>query len=641
MYAVFFNQFSTNGLKLYRFFLFFLVFGRLEAEKGDSLKLDEQINAGFAKLNAGELKEAERLFKGLQVHDNPHIQDFGHLGMAKLAIREKRFADAKTLLDSLKKENLVPLELKQEWILAESDLALNQGEYETCFNWLKKADSQSPKTVLSNAKAHVNQAESTPYFSARLKSLNEAKTCLNALDCNENSIDSAIQICQAEALIQEGSVASLELADKILEQITEDYPENPLLKSQILAKKGDFGAAINLLEIQNLNRPLDQKKLFLIGTYLYQDKKYQEALLAFQNLPIQYPESSLVPDALYWIARAKEASGEPVKIYRQDYQNFYQTYPNHALAAEAYLNCYTPQEYLIGDRQALKHLQAFPSKFPKSPLVLYASYYIGLDCLHDRRSFEGKWISRQDLMGAIDAFQHVETSFNELQNSQDISHLIPIRNQAILERAKTNLKIAERSKPAKKVIYLDYAEDVFSNLLSNLSEESDPLYAETLYFLALTKIQSGKSSQALENLERLIQLYQDHSSHNPYFLAQAFYQKGLLENGPSSLELFEKALQTGKPNYLSNDEILNIMIAKAEIFRKEGRLDDAMLQLSEVVNYSTASSLRLKAMFLRAEIYTEQGRMALAQKQLESIALKGGDWAIKAKEQLDKYHGFE
>jgi tetratricopeptide (TPR) repeat protein len=245
-------------------------------------------------------------------------------------------------------------------------------------------------------------------------------------------------------------------------------------------------------------------------------------------------------------------------------------------------------------------------------------------------------------MGAIDAFQNVETHFNELQNIQGISHLIPIRNQAILERAKTNLKIAElSSQPAKKAIYLDYAEEVFLGLLSNLNKQSGSIYEETLYFLGLTQIQSGKTKQALETLESLIHHYKDKNVENDYYLASALYQKGLLENQPGSIELFDQALQAGKPNYLSNDEILNIMIAKAEIYRKEGKLDDAMLQLSEVVNYSTASSLRLKAMFLRAEIYTEQGRKPLAQKQLESIALKGGDWAIKAKEQLEKHHGYE
>lgn len=647
-----------------------------------SLMIDEQISTGFIYLNEGKWKEAEWLFKGLQSNDNPHVQNFGYLGLAKIAIHEKRFTDAKLLLDKLDEKNLIPLELKQEWILTKSYLALNQGQYETCFEWLKKADSKSSKTLLSTAKAYISQAETTPNLQVRLTALNQAETCLKELNCqhktSEHSLETAqffvtkakllkspasllqatpyfdeaadntsseektkIQISKCEALIQESSLSSLELADNILEKLPADLSEKILLQSQILAKQDKFQEAISLLKQITPPSPLHEKQLFLIGTFLYEDKNYQEGLAVFQELQKKYPKSSLAPEVLYWIARSKEACGELAKNYRSDYQHLYQNYPNHPLAAEAYFNAYTPQDYLLGEKQALKHLNAFQTKFPLSPLILHASYYIGLDCLHDRQSPEGKWISRQNLIGAIEAFQNVESHFNRLQNTEDVSFLVAIRDQAILERAKTNLKIAEQSKPAKKAIYLDYAEDVFSKLQSSLNEESGPIFEETLYFLALTQIQSEKHNQALKSLETLIHYYKDRHIEKAYYFASALYQKGMLENSLKSLELFELALQAGTPDYLSNDEILNIMIAKAEIYRKENRLDDAMLQLSEVVNYSTASSLRLKAMFLRAEIYAEQGRKLLAQKQLESIALKGGDWAIKAKEQLDKHHGYE
>jgi hypothetical protein len=44
-------------------------------------------------------------------------------------------------------------------------------------------------------------------------------------------------------------------------------------------------------------------------------------------------------------------------------------------------------------------------------------------------------------------------------------------------------------------------------------------------------------------------------------------------------------------------------------------------------------------MFLRSEIYVLQGRHELARKQLEATSKKGGEWAIKAKEKLDKDYG--
>ena len=65
-----------------------------------------------------------------------------------------------------------------------------------------------------------------------------------------------------------------------------------------------------------------------------------------------------------------------------------------------------------------------------------------------------------------------------------------------------------------------------------------------------------------------------------------------------------------------------------------------MLLLSRVINDDVISPLRIKAMFLRAEIYEMQGRPELAIKQLEAAARKGGEWAQKAQEKLEKTYGY-
>ena len=65
-----------------------------------------------------------------------------------------------------------------------------------------------------------------------------------------------------------------------------------------------------------------------------------------------------------------------------------------------------------------------------------------------------------------------------------------------------------------------------------------------------------------------------------------------------------------------------------------------MMLLSKVINDNAISGLRLNAMYLRAEIYEQQGRHDLAIKQLEATAKKAGEWALKAKEKLEKDYGF-
>ncbi len=58
-----------------------------------------------------------------------------------------------------------------------------------------------------------------------------------------------------------------------------------------------------------------------------------------------------------------------------------------------------------------------------------------------------------------------------------------------------------------------------------------------------------------------------------------------------------------------------------------------MLLLSKAINRNVVSSQRLRAMYLRAELYEIQGREELAKKQLEAVALKGGEWALHAKKE--------
>ena len=162
-------------------------------------------------------------------------------------------------------------------------------------------------------------------------------------------------------------------------------------------------------------------------------------------------------------------------------------------------------------------------------------------------------------------------------------------------------------------------------------------------FIKSLEMARHAENQAEETLTKLCEKYDALEIKSSYYLSRALYQLGNLASRrgeyKQAIALFDRAMQVG--NALSTDEILTLMIDKSQALRSLGEFDQAMLTLSFVINYHAVSALRLKAMLLRAEIYHAQGRVTLARKQLESLALKGGEWALRAKEKLAQEYAYE
>lgn len=529
------------------------------------------IHSGFQQLDLRNLKEAEEIFLVLQKDENPHVQQFGYLGMGKIALAENRFLEAEKWLKKMDEPMLS--ELRQEWLYTQGELALKTNHLDFALTLLEKALNENP-------------TEKTAF-----------------------------------------------LLDEV--RLQKELQEMPWDQAMLL---------------------LEKKEAFLkIGFLLYEHNQFGKAIETFETFLSRNPNSPWVPEAIFWLAKSREAASLEFKSH---YKEIYERFPDHHLAPISYFNYYSLQDYLLGERGPIKHLHEFKIKFPHSPLNLHAYYLEGLDYLRDRKTLEGKWICRQNLTAAIDAFQKVETTFEKLQTKQECQEWLPLRYQATLEKGKTNFAIAKGAKPAKKAIYLEYAKEIFQSLIAELKQGSperdksqvaelktdrlDPILEESLFNLALVKIESDEKEAALATLDQLLSQYKVHQINKGYYLASALFQKALLENDASLIHLIDEALEAAHPSYLSHDEILEMMLAKANYYRKIGDLDQAMLHLSSVVNAETASSQRLKAMFLRAEVYAEQGRTKLAQNQLEAIVLKGGSWAQKAKEQLEQlYNNYE
>jgi tetratricopeptide (TPR) repeat protein len=398
-----------------------------------------------------------------------------------------------------------------------------------------------------------------------------------------------------------------------------------------------FEQARQGLEYGRLKDPLSSwqaASLELEGLLALKQEAWSQADTLFHHLITHYPDSIYAQNAWFW--RAYEAEKQKDFTHQQLYLKEASLQPsNNRYAALAYLLLYPMKEYMQGNRQAFKHLQAMPLLFPSHPLLIQAYYLIGLDYKKEHRDEKGRLIHAQDWIAAIDAFQAAESLVEELSKKQSLeASLLSIRWLAQLERAQANLAIAERSLGGKKHIYLAYAEKVFENLNAHLETLPYPhLWAETACGLAHLYQLQGKIELSYQVLDHAIHRF---SPIPHYHLFKLWDQKGCLTFQQKDYEAALNTWLTAEKMAIdwSADERLNVWIQQSLCYQNLNQLEEAMRLLSKVINADVISSLRVKAMFLRATLYEMQGRSELALKQLEATARKGGEWAQKAKEKL-------
>lgn len=403
--------------------------------------------------------------------------------------------------------------------------------------------------------------------------------------------------------------------------------------------------------------------LYLLGTRQYRRGEHLAAEETFAHLVNDYPQSPYAGDACYWQARCLERLGAANTTIRQLLMKAFQEYPQATSAPEAYFSYYASSDYLLGNPEALQHLEKMPQLFPESPYTINALLLTGLDHKRTRHSPEGKVLRKRNLNKAIEAFQNAEATFDRLHAQKaitiaDIDLFVAVRYRAVLERALANLAIATDSEGAKKHIYLEYAVEMFQKLCLELQDTHHPLasllvrgecYAPLLeegsYGLAVAHMQADHDDHATRILDQMLARYQAATITRGYYLSRVYYQKARIAmrgNAPSNAMTFlVQSEEAAKGKVLSSEEKLDLWLQRSECFRKLGQLDNAMLELSRVINDDAISAQRVQAMYLRAEVYELQERPELAQKQLEATAKKGGRWAQIAKEKLDRDYRYD
>jgi len=402
--------------------------------------------------------------------------------------------------------------------------------------------------------------------------------------------------------------------------------------------------------------------LYFLGTTYFQQGNYSQSQHMFNKLVGDYPKAAKAGDAAFWASECADWLQEDRTTIQSLRKRVFQQYPASAHADEAYFTYYSYADYLQGGLEAIEHLQKMKESFPSSPFLINAYYLIGLDNKRDRSNQDGVLIHHKELNAAIDAFEMSKNTFdnlfdNEAITEDNLEYFVTVRYRATLEAALTNLTIADDSQGAKRQIYLEYAESSFENILEEFNNDEHPLadalrktdfYSsineEARYGLSQVYIK-GKNDVAAEKiLTRMLETYAAEKISRGYLLSRIWSDLGNIAMRKNDFELalqfFHHGEDAAKGRILSAEQKLELWIQQSLCHRSLGQLDEAMTILSNVINDDTISAQRLKAMYLRAEIYEEQGRVELAVKQLEATAKKGGHWAFKAKEKLEKDYGF-
>lgn len=478
---------------------------------------------------------------------------------------------------------------------------------------------------------------------------------------------SEASIWRGRAHLLENNQASSQKAKRIFAKLLkqpetlEDPSDLYYLYAQALLKNQEA----ELEDIQWLKQGLKSypsaEGLFLLGIIHYKKEEWKEAEALFDKV-IAGNNHELIAESLFWAgksARAMEGGKDKSNHYLT---RLYQEFPQSRYSAEAYFTIYTYQEYLQGNRQAMKHLQQLPSLFPNSPYIMNAYYLIGLDLKRDRKSHDGKKVHPKDLNAAINAFHQVEEHYEDLNRkglilSDQQDYAAGLYYYATLERALANLKIADQSEGAKKDIFLEYAQELLAKMAQDFAKKDHPSAAkltsresypaieeETQYWLAKVYIQSKNEQKALETLHSMLNRFSSAKISRGYFLSRAWYEMGSLslkrEDYRTALAAFEKADETGKAGILNTDDQLGLWILKSDCYKGMGDFDNAIRILTQVTHENVISGLRLKAMYLRSELYALQNRPELERNQLKALAQKGGEWALKARQTLEEKYGY-
>lgn len=375
------------------------------------------------------------------------------------------------------------------------------------------------------------------------------------------------------------------------------------------------------------------------GLLLWQADAQNEALKAFSVLEADYPHAAERDTVLFFMGSLLQSKNEDARPY---FSELYTDYPSSPYAPEAYYRMFTEQLYASGDTQAIGHLKKMPKSYLSSPYGVLAAFYVAA---FDLEECPQKSLSTAQtkalgetalaLTSAITTGKNISTHLPPKMQSLFILRILQAEYhlaQCHFAQANLNEAIYECSQ-LKQDIFL-------------LPQDLRPheLWQKAAFLKSRLHLLQGNALEAREELTNLLEYATSSQYSKGEPLVLALIDVANLEardgNFEQAFALLNKA-QVVQANEGKEELLLEILIAKSQLHRNTGELDKAMMLLSSVINESSASSLRIQAMYLRAELYELKGRRDLAFRQLQTTAKKGGEWGAMAAKKLEEKYGYE
>ncbi len=367
-----------------------------------------------------------------------------------------------------------------------------------------------------------------------------------------------------------------------------------------------FGAAV--LHAQDTKQNAD----FKLAVNLFNDKLYDLSLEQFKQFVSNFPGSSQIPDAKFYIGRIYRSLGKRDEA-RAAFQSFALTYAEHSLAPDAWWNIgemYADEKKFADAASAFERIKIFHPKSQRAPRALFAaSNYF-------EQANDGE-NAKKMLRALLD-----EYPTNELVSKTHVRlGTFYLREKNFLGAKKEFTIAAETGadKETKIIVTLQLgklAEESGNNgeaeiLYKTIAEEKSPLASEAKIALATLYNNSGRTADALVLLKKIIadstRLTLENKEQTLLLLGNIYFDQKELKK---ATETFEALLTVTTKNEI----ILSSLFKLGEVYRLQK-------------NYSKARASYTAA--LEKNCTSEQKKYAVLQCGAFSLSLKEYSAAVQ------------
>lgn len=411
----------------------------------------------------------------------------------------------------------------------------------------------------------------------------------------------AIAIRGAEDEIQDFTVAErafqdrhYEFASHALEAFLEYYPRSEqfaqakLLLGRAYLELGKRDEALLLFsELEKENPSLKDQLLYWSAETHLRQKDFKKAHTLYQKVTEAYPESSMVPYALYSLALCQEGEAK-FEEAEAGYQKFLSRFPDHPLAEEASVRRIVSFLRQRKWDEALNPSQLFVESHPNSPWKGQVFYLRG-EVFFEKGDFP-------------QAIRMYEASLGEKEEG-------PWRTWARLNLGWSYFKNKE----------VDKALPLFKELAVDPSVRDSALFGTALSYRF-----QGKEEEALISLNQLLEISTERSWQNQAMLEKAkIHYK--LSRIPEASATYREILS----NSPTLGEATKAHYGLGWALLREGKEEEAIGEFQWVAQRASDITLRVQALCRIGDIFQDQRNIQQALDHYR-LVLKDYPYAVEA-----------